>query len=110
MPLGDRELLKMRHREEETVTGTYVTISAFQMGIVLHIGVGFPVSSQIAHLPKAVVQPERLAKPRQIAPALLTVASALATGGQTENGADMAADTALKTGGFAINGGRPVAS
>ncbi len=35
-------------------------------------------------------------------------ASALATGGQTENGADMAADTALKTGGFAINGGRPV--
>ena len=32
-PYSDRELLKMRHREEETVTGTYVTISAFQMGI-----------------------------------------------------------------------------
>ena len=32
-PYSDRELLTMKHREDETVTGTYVTISAFQMGI-----------------------------------------------------------------------------
>lgn len=32
-PYTDRELLSMRHREDETATGTYVTISAFQMGI-----------------------------------------------------------------------------
>ncbi len=32
-PYSDVELLSMRHREDETVTGTYVTISAFQMGI-----------------------------------------------------------------------------
>lgn len=32
-PYSDRELLKMRHREDEVRTGTYVTVSAFQMGI-----------------------------------------------------------------------------
>lgn len=32
-PYSDRELLAMRHREDEKETGTYVTISAFQMGI-----------------------------------------------------------------------------
>ncbi len=32
-PYSDVELLSMRHREDESVTGTYVTISAFQMGI-----------------------------------------------------------------------------
>lgn len=32
-PYSDRELLYMRHREDEHCTGTYVTISAFQMGI-----------------------------------------------------------------------------
>ena len=32
-PYSDRELLTMKHREDEKVTGTYVTISAFQMGI-----------------------------------------------------------------------------
>lgn len=32
-PYTDRELLSMRHREDETATGTYITISAFQMGI-----------------------------------------------------------------------------
>lgn len=32
-PYSDRELLAMRHREDEKTTGTYVTISAFQMGI-----------------------------------------------------------------------------
>lgn len=30
---SDRELLGMKHREDEITTGTYVTISAFQMGI-----------------------------------------------------------------------------
>ncbi len=32
-PYSDRELREMKHREDEKVTGTYVTISAFQMGI-----------------------------------------------------------------------------
>lgn len=32
-PYSDRELLAMKHREDEKVSGTYVTISAFQMGI-----------------------------------------------------------------------------
>ena len=32
-PYSDRELLSMKHREDEKVTGTYVTISAFQKGI-----------------------------------------------------------------------------
>ena len=32
-PYSDRELLTMKHREDEKVTGTYVTISAFQQGI-----------------------------------------------------------------------------
>ncbi len=32
-PYSDLELIKMKHREDEKITGTYVTISAFQMGI-----------------------------------------------------------------------------
>ena len=32
-PYSDKELLGMAHREDEVRTGTYVTISAFQMGI-----------------------------------------------------------------------------
>ena len=32
-PYSDRELLPMKHREDEIRTGTYVTISAFQQGI-----------------------------------------------------------------------------
>lgn len=32
-PYSDRELITMKHREDEVVTGTYVTVSAFQMGI-----------------------------------------------------------------------------
>ncbi len=32
-PYSDRELLQMRHRSDEKRTGTYLTISAFQMGI-----------------------------------------------------------------------------
>lgn len=32
-PYSDRELLSMKHRRDEIRTGTYVTISAFQMGI-----------------------------------------------------------------------------
>ena len=32
-PYTDRELINMRHREDENVSGTYVTISAFQKGI-----------------------------------------------------------------------------
>ncbi len=32
-PYSDRELIQMRHREDEITTGTYVTIQAFQMGI-----------------------------------------------------------------------------
>lgn len=32
-PYSDRKLLGMKHREDEIRTGTYVTISAFQMGI-----------------------------------------------------------------------------
>lgn len=32
-PYSDWELLSMKHREDEVQTGTYVTISAFQMGI-----------------------------------------------------------------------------
>ena len=32
-PYSDTELIPMRHREDEKRTGTYVTISAFQMGI-----------------------------------------------------------------------------
>ena len=32
-PYSDRELLTMTHREDEVTTGTYVTLSAFQMGI-----------------------------------------------------------------------------
>lgn len=32
-PYSDRELLRMTHREDEVTTGTYVTLSAFQMGI-----------------------------------------------------------------------------
>ena len=32
-PYSDAELLKMKHRKDEKRTGTYVTLSAFQMGI-----------------------------------------------------------------------------
>ena len=32
-PYSDWELLGMKHREDEIRTGTYVAISAFQMGI-----------------------------------------------------------------------------
>lgn len=32
-PYSDRELLAMKHREDEITSGTYVTIEAFQMGI-----------------------------------------------------------------------------
>lgn len=32
-PYSDRKLLGMKHREDEIRTGTYVTVSAFQMGI-----------------------------------------------------------------------------
>lgn len=32
-PYADKELMAMRHREDEKTSGTYVTISAFQMGI-----------------------------------------------------------------------------
>ncbi len=32
-PYSDRELLTMKHRSDEKQTGTYVTLSAFQMGI-----------------------------------------------------------------------------
>lgn len=32
-PYSDRKLLRMKHREDEMTTGTYITISAFQMGI-----------------------------------------------------------------------------
>ena len=32
-PYSDRELTVMKHREDEIVTGTYVSINAFQMGI-----------------------------------------------------------------------------
>lgn len=32
-PYSDRKLLGMKHREDEVTTGTFVTISAFQMGI-----------------------------------------------------------------------------
>ncbi len=32
-PYSDRELLTMRHRTDEITTGTYLTVSAFQMGI-----------------------------------------------------------------------------
>ena len=32
-PYSDLELLNMRHREDEVPSGTYVTVSAFQMGI-----------------------------------------------------------------------------
>ena len=32
-PYTDKALVSMRHRSDETVTGTYVTLSAFQMGI-----------------------------------------------------------------------------
>ena len=32
-PYSDRELLSMKHREDEVMTGTYITISAFQQGI-----------------------------------------------------------------------------
>ncbi len=32
-PYSDKELLTMRHREDEVRTGSYVTLSAFQMGI-----------------------------------------------------------------------------
>jgi len=32
-PYSDRELLGMKHREDEKRTGTYVTVSAFQQGI-----------------------------------------------------------------------------
>ncbi len=32
-PYSDRELLTMKHRSDEVTTGTYLTISAFQMGI-----------------------------------------------------------------------------
>ena len=32
-PYSDRELLDMKHREDEKRTGTYVTVSAFQQGI-----------------------------------------------------------------------------
>ena len=32
-PYSDRELLKMKHRKDEIVTGTFITISAFQQGL-----------------------------------------------------------------------------
>lgn len=32
-PYSDRELMAMRHRKDEIASGTYVTLSAFQMGI-----------------------------------------------------------------------------
>lgn len=32
-PYSDKELMAMKHREDEITTGTYVTLSAFQMGI-----------------------------------------------------------------------------
>lgn len=32
-PYSDVELLRMKHREDEVCSGTYVTVSAFQMGI-----------------------------------------------------------------------------
>ena len=32
-PYSDKELLAMTHRKDEKTTGTYITISAFQMGI-----------------------------------------------------------------------------
>ena len=32
-PYSDRDLISMRHREDEKRTGTYVTVSAFQQGI-----------------------------------------------------------------------------
>ena len=32
-PYSDRELIPMKHREDEKRTGTYVTIQAFQQGI-----------------------------------------------------------------------------
>ena len=32
-PYTDRALLAMKHRQDETQTGTYVTIQAFQQGI-----------------------------------------------------------------------------
>lgn len=32
-PYSDKELVRMKHREDEVISGTYVTISAFQMGI-----------------------------------------------------------------------------
>lgn len=32
-PYSDKELLPMRHREDELRTGSYITVSAFQMGI-----------------------------------------------------------------------------
>lgn len=32
-PYSDRKLLEMKHRKDEIATGTFVTISAFQMGI-----------------------------------------------------------------------------
>lgn len=32
-PYSDVELASMKHREDEKVSGTYVTIEAFQMGI-----------------------------------------------------------------------------
>ncbi len=32
-PYSDRELLDMRHREDEKKTGTYITVSAFQQGL-----------------------------------------------------------------------------
>ena len=36
-PYSDGELLYMKHRKDEIRTGTYLTISAFQMGIVTGI-------------------------------------------------------------------------
>ena len=32
-PYADRALVKMKHREDEVCTGTYVTVQAFQQGI-----------------------------------------------------------------------------
>ena len=32
-PYSDRELIGMKHREDEKTSGTYVTINAFQQGI-----------------------------------------------------------------------------
>ena len=32
-PYSDKELREMKHREDEKVTGTFVTVSAFQQGI-----------------------------------------------------------------------------